>query len=123
MRQAFSKHLKCGIFAHGFARARCDDCGHDYFVAYFCKGRRDCPLCDTRRMAETAADLTDHFPVPAGASVGALRARAAALLCAARWRGFEHGAARLIAPSLQAYNTAASQSMLVSASKHTTAPL
>ena len=39
VRQAFRKYLECGIFAHGFARARCDDCGHDYFVAYSCKGR------------------------------------------------------------------------------------
>jgi Transposase zinc-binding domain len=37
VRQAFRKYLECGIFAHGFARARCDDCGHDYFVAFSCK--------------------------------------------------------------------------------------
>ena len=30
-----TKYLECGIFAHGFACARCDDCGHDYFVAFF----------------------------------------------------------------------------------------
>ena len=34
VRQAFRKYLECGIFAHGFARARCGDCGHDYFVAF-----------------------------------------------------------------------------------------
>ena len=63
VRQAFRKYLECGIFAHGFARARCDDCGHDYFVAYSCKGRGVCPSCNTRRMVETAAHLTDHvFP-------------------------------------------------------------
>ena len=46
-----------------FARARCGDCGHDYFVAFFCKGRGVCPSCNTRRMAETAAHLSDHvFP-------------------------------------------------------------
>lgn len=39
VRQAFRKCLECGHLAHGFARARCDDCGHDYFVAYSCKGR------------------------------------------------------------------------------------
>ena len=42
VRQAFRKYLECGIFAHGFARAWCDDCGHDYFVAYSCKGRGVC---------------------------------------------------------------------------------
>jgi hypothetical protein len=63
VRQAFRKYLECGIFAHGFARAWCDDCGHDYFVAYSCKGRGVCPSCNTRRMVETAAHLTDHvFP-------------------------------------------------------------
>ena len=50
-------------FAHGFARARCDDCGHDYFVPSSCKGRGVCPSCNTRRMVDTAAHLTDHvFP-------------------------------------------------------------
>ncbi len=63
VRQAFAKYLECGIFAHGFARARCADCAHDYFVAFSCKGRGVCPSCSTRRMAETAAHLTDHvFP-------------------------------------------------------------
>ena len=63
VRQAFRKYLECGIFAHGFARARCDDCGPDYFVAFSCKGRGVCPSCNTRRMVETAAHLVDHvFP-------------------------------------------------------------
>lgn len=30
VRKAFAKFLECGIFAHGFARARCDDCGRRY---------------------------------------------------------------------------------------------
>jgi hypothetical protein len=60
VRQAFGKYLECGIFAHGFARARCADCAHDYFVAFSCKGRGVCPSCNTRRMVETAAHLTDH---------------------------------------------------------------
>jgi hypothetical protein len=63
VRRAFRKYLECGIFAHGFARARCGDCGHDYFVAFSCKGRGVCPSCNTRRMVQTAAHLTDHvFP-------------------------------------------------------------
>jgi len=44
VRQAFRKYLECGIFAHGFARARCDACGRaasgDYLVAFSCKGHR-----------------------------------------------------------------------------------
>ena len=63
VRQAFAKYFECGVFAHSFARARCDDCGHDFLVAFSCKGRGVCPSCTTRRMAETAAHLTDHvFP-------------------------------------------------------------
>ncbi len=63
VRKAFAKYLECGIFAHGFARARCGDCGHDCFVAFSCKGRGVCPSCNRRRMVETAAHLTDHvFP-------------------------------------------------------------
>ena len=29
---AFRKYLECGIFAHGFARVRCDDCGDDFLA-------------------------------------------------------------------------------------------
>lgn len=63
VRKAFEKYLECGIFAHGFARACCGDCWHDFLVAFSCNGRGVCPSCTTRRMAETAAHLTDHvFP-------------------------------------------------------------
>ena len=41
----------------------CDDCGHDYLVAFSCKGRGVCPSCNTRSMAQAAAHLSDHvFP-------------------------------------------------------------
>ncbi len=56
----FRRYLECGILANGFARARCADCGHDFVVAYSCKGRGVCPSCTTRRMVETAAHLVDH---------------------------------------------------------------
>jgi hypothetical protein len=57
------KYLQCGILAHGFARARCDDCGYDFLIAYSCKGRGVCGSCNTRRMVETAAHLVDEvFP-------------------------------------------------------------
>ena len=60
VRKAFKKYLERGIFAHGFARARCEDCGHDFLVALSCKGRGVCPSCNTLRMVQTAAHLTDH---------------------------------------------------------------
>lgn len=34
--EAVNRYLDCGIFACGFARVRCSDCGHDYFVALTC---------------------------------------------------------------------------------------
>lgn len=51
VRQACHKYLECGIFSHCFVRARCDDCVHDYFVAFSCKGRGVCTSCNTRRTA------------------------------------------------------------------------
>ena len=60
----FRKYLACGILAHGFARGRCANCGHDVLIAFSCKGRGVCGSCNGRRMAELAAHLTDHvFPV------------------------------------------------------------
>lgn len=52
----FRRHLECGILA----RARCADCGHDFLVAFSCKGRGVCPSYNTRRNVETAAHLADH---------------------------------------------------------------
>ncbi len=57
---AYRNYLKCGILAHGFARAYCDGCGHDFLIAFSCKGRDICPSCATRRMVETAAHMVDH---------------------------------------------------------------
>ncbi len=54
------RFLECGILANGFARARRGDCGHEFLIAFSCKGRGVCPSCNTRRMAETAAHLADH---------------------------------------------------------------
>ncbi|MGD8362582.1 MAG: transposase, partial [Gemmatimonadota bacterium] len=53
-------YLRCGILAHGFARARCASCGYDFLVAFSCKGRGCCPSCGAKRMAQTAAHLVDH---------------------------------------------------------------
>jgi hypothetical protein len=69
--RTFRRYLECGILAHGFARAYCDECQHDFPIAYACKCRGVCPSCptgisfghNTRRMAETGAHLVDHvFP-------------------------------------------------------------
>ena len=60
LEREFHRYLECGILAHGFARARCADCGHDFLIAYSCKGRGVCPSCTTRRMVEIAAHLAEH---------------------------------------------------------------
>ena len=70
--------LRCGILAHGFARVRCDDCGHERLLAFSCATRGVCPSCNTRRMAEVAAHVTDHvLPHLPCATVGAEPSEAA----------------------------------------------
>lgn len=56
----FRGYLECGILAYGFARARCEDCGHERLIPFSCKGRGICPSCNAPRMCEVAAHLTDH---------------------------------------------------------------
>jgi hypothetical protein len=58
----------CGIFAHGFARAWCDDCGHDYFMAYSCKGRGLIEKVDAKEML---AYQRSGFSVDAGVRIEA----------------------------------------------------
>ena len=55
----FREYLSCGVLARGFARFRCTDCQREMLVAFSCKGRRFCPSCCGRRMAELAAHLVD----------------------------------------------------------------
>jgi len=56
----FRAYLRCGVLAHGFARACCDDCGHGRLIAFSCKSRGICPSLNTRRITEVAAHVTDH---------------------------------------------------------------
>ena len=56
----FDAFLTCGILAHGALRVRCDACQRERLVAFSCKRRGFCPSCGGRRMAETAALLTDR---------------------------------------------------------------
>jgi len=59
----FESYLKCGRLEHGFLRVRCDSCHFERLVSFSCKKRGFCPSCGARRMAETAALLTDEvFP-------------------------------------------------------------
>lgn len=56
-------YLECGLLPFGFLRARCEACGQSRVVAFSCKKRGFCPSCTGRRMADTAARLSDGvFP-------------------------------------------------------------
>jgi len=55
------RYLECGILAYGFARARCPECGHDFLVAFSCKGRGVCPSCNARRMGEPRPNVQWTF--------------------------------------------------------------
>ena len=52
--------LRCGILAHGFVLARCNDCGWCRPVAFSCRRRGFCPSCIGRRMSDFAAHLVDR---------------------------------------------------------------
>jgi len=78
--RTFRRYLECGILAHGFARACCDECQHDFLIAYSCKYRGVRLSCNTRRMVKPAAHLVDHLSPCCGAAMGARRAQTAALL-------------------------------------------
>ena len=54
------RFLECGILAYGFAGGRCEECGHDFLIAFSCKDRAVCPSCNARRMVETTIHLVDH---------------------------------------------------------------
>jgi ribosomal protein S27E len=60
VQREFEAYLRCGRFEHGFLRVQCDSCHAEKLVAFSCKGRAICPSCGARRMAETAALLTDE---------------------------------------------------------------
>jgi len=43
--EVLERFLDCGDLHKGFARVYCDQCGHDYLLAYSCKTRYFCPGC------------------------------------------------------------------------------
>jgi hypothetical protein len=109
--RTFRRYLECGILAHGFARAYCDECQHDFLIAYSCKCRGVCPSCNTRRMAETAAHLVDHVfprhyrcgngcsPCPSGCVTSCKRTRPCKARCCAFSCPWWNAACASIAPA------------------------
>ena len=46
------RSLDCGDLHQGFARIRCNDCGHEYLLSFSCKRRHFCPSCHQKRVVE-----------------------------------------------------------------------
>jgi hypothetical protein len=44
------RYLDCGDLHCGFTRVRCDQCGHEYLLAFSCKRRHFCPSCHQKRV-------------------------------------------------------------------------
>jgi len=61
-----AKFLDCGDLVHGFARIRCKQCGHEYLLAFSCKGRWFCPACHQKKVLLFGEFVTESvaFPVP-----------------------------------------------------------
>ena len=66
IREVVNKFLDCGDLERGFARVRCDDCQHEYLLAFSCKGRWFCPSCHQKKVQLFGALLSETilFPVP-----------------------------------------------------------
>jgi len=46
------RYLDCGILHNGFARVRCEECGHEHLLAFSCKSRHFCFSCHQKRVVE-----------------------------------------------------------------------
>jgi len=66
IRSVVQKYLTCGDLRQGFARIRCSNCGHEYLLAYSCKGRYFCTSCHTKRAVAFSEWLNETvlWPVP-----------------------------------------------------------
>ncbi len=64
--RVINKFLDCGDLVHGFARVRCKQCGHEYLLAFSCKGRWFCPACHEKKVLLFGEFVIGSvtFPVP-----------------------------------------------------------
>ena len=46
------QYLDCADLHCGFARIRCQQCGHEFLLAFSCKRRQFCPSCHQKRVVE-----------------------------------------------------------------------
>jgi len=52
VRKVIYRYLDCGILHNGFARVKCENCNHEYLLAFSCKRRQFCPSCHQKRVVE-----------------------------------------------------------------------
>jgi hypothetical protein len=77
----FRRYRECGILAHGFARAHGAQCGHDFLIAFSCKGRGvGSSVQHPAQGGDGGASGRSRLAPVAGAPVGAGGAAATALL-------------------------------------------
>ncbi len=63
IRKAVDAFLACGDLHEGFARARCADCGAEFFVAFSCKQRCMCASCHQKRTLLTGHHISENVCV------------------------------------------------------------
>jgi hypothetical protein len=63
---AIYRYLECSDLHFGFARVRCDQCGHEYLLAHSCKRRHFCPSCHQKRVVQYGewllSNVLKHIP-------------------------------------------------------------
>ena len=67
--RSVEKFLACGDLHEGFARVRCPECRHEFFVAFSCRRRCLCPSCHQKRailIAEHVARVLSIDQSPIG---------------------------------------------------------
>jgi hypothetical protein len=63
--ETLDRFLDCGDLHKGFARVRCDACGHEYVLPFSCKTRCFCPSCHQKRMLIYGEWLEEEVLAPA----------------------------------------------------------
>ncbi|MCP4298356.1 MAG: hypothetical protein GY786_22445 [Proteobacteria bacterium] len=58
------RFLDCGLPENEVARIQCDDCVHDYFVAFSCRYHVICPSCSTKRSSNPFRIYISPSPFP-----------------------------------------------------------
>lgn len=66
--EVVDKFMQCGDFAKGFARVRCDECSHEYLLAFSCKGGLVLPVMPSEEGADIWRDACGVDPGGGAAS-------------------------------------------------------